>query len=72
MSGILAIVQRRRQRLGFWYRLVICIVKPVMLLLTKRDWHGAENIPSEGGIIVAATHTPLGIETRELRMGAHA
>ncbi len=24
---------------------------------------------SEGGIIVAATHTPLGIEARELRMG---
>jgi heme exporter protein A len=23
-----------------------------------------------GGIIVAATHTPLGIEARELRMGA--
>src|SRR5207248_7933507 len=56
MSGILAIVQRPRQRLGFWYRLVICIVKPLMLLLTKRDWHGAENIPSEGGIIVAANH----------------
>src|SRR5437588_6094763 len=27
---------------------------------------------ASGGIIVAATHTPLGIETRELRMGAHA
>ncbi len=49
-------MQRPRQRLGFWYRLVICIVKPLMLLLTKRDWHGAENIPSEGGIIVAANH----------------
>ena len=25
-----------------------------------------------GGIIIAATHAPLGIETRELRMGARA
>ena len=27
---------------------------------------------AQGGLIIAATHTPLGIETRELRMGAHA
>lgn len=47
---------RRRQRLGFWYRLVICVVKPLMLVLTKRDWRGAENIPDDGGIIVAANH----------------
>ena len=45
-----------RQRLGFWYRLVIVIIKPLMLVLTKRDWRGAENIPSDGGIIVAANH----------------
>ena len=45
-----------RQRLGFWYRLVIVIVKPLLLVLTKRDWRGAENIPTEGGIIVAANH----------------
>ena len=45
-----------KQRLGFWYRLVIVIVKPVMILLTSRDWRGAENIPATGGIIVAANH----------------
>ncbi len=27
---------------------------------------------ASGGIIIAATHAPLGIETRELRMGARA
>jgi heme exporter protein A len=27
---------------------------------------------SGGGIIIAATHTPLGIEARELRMGGAA
>lgn len=46
----------RRQRVGFWYRLVIVIVKPLMFVLTKRDWRGMENVPSEGGIIVAANH----------------
>lgn len=49
-------VRRPRQRLGFWYRLVICVVKPLMLILTKREWRGAENIPNSGGIIVAANH----------------
>src|SRR3954464_4294118 len=47
---------RRRQRLGFWYRLVVGIAKPLLLVLTKRDWRGAENVPAEGGIIVAANH----------------
>ena len=46
----------------------------------SRGWHrrGYERRASDtnltvclasGGIIIAATHTPLGIETRELRMG---
>lgn len=47
---------RRRQKLGFWYRLVIMVVKPLLLLLTKRDWRGAEHLPADGGIIVAANH----------------
>jgi 1-acyl-sn-glycerol-3-phosphate acyltransferase len=55
MSGILASV-RRRQRVGFWYRLVISVVKPTLLVLTKRDWRGADNLPATGGIIVAANH----------------
>jgi 1-acyl-sn-glycerol-3-phosphate acyltransferase len=48
--------RRRRQRLGFWYRLVICVVKPSLLVLTKKDWRGMDNVPHEGGIIVAANH----------------
>lgn len=50
-------VQRRgRQRLGFWYGFVVGVVKPLLLLLTKKDWRGMEHVPSEGGIIVAANH----------------
>jgi 1-acyl-sn-glycerol-3-phosphate acyltransferase len=47
---------RRRPRLGFWYRLVVSVVRPPLRIFTKRDWRGAEHIPAEGGIIVAANH----------------
>jgi 1-acyl-sn-glycerol-3-phosphate acyltransferase len=55
MSGILANV-RQRIRLGFWYRLVIVVAKPLLWLFTTRDRHGVENIPPTGGIIVVANH----------------
>jgi 1-acyl-sn-glycerol-3-phosphate acyltransferase len=54
-SGILAIVPQRI-RLGFWYRFVIVVVKPFLRMFTTRDWHGAENLPHDGGIIVVANH----------------
>jgi 1-acyl-sn-glycerol-3-phosphate acyltransferase len=47
---------RRRLRLGFWYRLVVGVVKPLLLVFTKHDWRGVEHIPADGGIIVAANH----------------
>jgi 1-acyl-sn-glycerol-3-phosphate acyltransferase len=43
-------------RLGFWYGLVVCIVKPTLLLLTRRDWRGTEHVPAEGGVIIAVNH----------------
>ena len=46
----------QRIRLGFWYRLVIVVVKPLLRMFTTRDWRGQENIPSQGGIIVVANH----------------
>jgi 1-acyl-sn-glycerol-3-phosphate acyltransferase len=36
--------------------LVILIVQPFLYLLTERDWRGKENLPPEGGFIVAANH----------------
>ncbi|GAA4656152.1 lysophospholipid acyltransferase family protein [Streptomyces chumphonensis] len=45
-----------RRKIGFWYRLAAAIVKPVLLLLFRRDWRGMENIPAEGGFIVAVNH----------------
>jgi 1-acyl-sn-glycerol-3-phosphate acyltransferase len=54
-SGILANV-RSRVRLGFWYRLVVVVVKPLLWAFTTRDHRGADNIPAQGGIIVVANH----------------
>jgi 1-acyl-sn-glycerol-3-phosphate acyltransferase len=55
MSGILANVTRR-VRLGFWYRLVVVIVKPLLRLFTKRERSGAEHVPVTGGFIAVANH----------------
>jgi 1-acyl-sn-glycerol-3-phosphate acyltransferase len=46
----------RHGRIGFWYRLTVSIVQPLSMLLTRREWRGAENIPAQGGVIVAANH----------------
>jgi 1-acyl-sn-glycerol-3-phosphate acyltransferase len=45
-----------RRRLGFWRRFAVCVVKPLMILLTKRTWTGAEHIPRDGGVILAVNH----------------
>lgn len=49
----------RLGRIGFWYRLAIVLLKPPMLLLTRSRWRGFENVPREGGVIVAANHISL-------------
>ncbi len=41
---------------GFWWRFIVVIIKPFLLLTTKRDWRGRENVPRTGGIIVASNH----------------
>lgn len=54
---------RSGKRLGFWYLLAVGLLRPGMLLLTKRDWHGAENLRAEvrpdgtqEGIVVCPNH----------------
>jgi 1-acyl-sn-glycerol-3-phosphate acyltransferase len=48
--------RRRPRRIGFWYRLAAVILRPLFITLTKRDWHGAENLPATGGVIVVTNH----------------
>lgn len=39
-----------------WRALAVAIVRPLLFLLLKRDWKGRENIPREGGLIIAVNH----------------
>lgn len=45
-----------RRRLGFWRRLAVFLVLPVLHVWTKRSWSGAEHLPSSGGVIVTPNH----------------
>lgn len=42
--------------MGFWYRLVVVVVRPLLAITTIRDWHSQERIPKRGGVILAANH----------------
>lgn len=46
----------RLGRIGFWYRLAVVVLKPVLLALTRRRWSGFENVPKQGGVIIAVNH----------------
>lgn len=46
----------RLGRIGFWYRLAVLLLKPPLLLFTRRDWRHLERIPRQGGVILAANH----------------
>ncbi|HEU4674783.1 MAG TPA: lysophospholipid acyltransferase family protein [Motilibacteraceae bacterium] len=45
-----------RPRAGFWYRFAIYVLKPLLTVFTRRDWHGAENLPRTGGMVLVANH----------------
>lgn len=45
-----------RPRLEPAYRLCVIVLRPLMMVLTKRDWRGTEHIPAEGGFVVAPNH----------------
>lgn len=40
----------------FWRRFTTTALPPMIRALMKRDWHGHEHFPAEGGVIVAANH----------------
>src|SRR5690606_27489761 len=48
--------QVARRRLGFWRRGAVVLVKPTMIAMTRRDWRGMANIPSDGPVIIVANH----------------
>lgn len=39
-----------------WYRFAAGVIRPILFLVTRRDWQGAENIPESGPAIVVVNH----------------
>jgi 1-acyl-sn-glycerol-3-phosphate acyltransferase len=39
-----------------WRNLTKIVLRPLIPVLMKRDWHGQENFPADGGMILAANH----------------
>lgn len=37
-------------------RVIIWGLRPVLMVVTKRDWRGSENLPQSGGYVLAANH----------------
>ncbi len=46
----------RSDRLGFAYRMAAVILRPIMMLITRRDWRGTENLDVDSGVVLAANH----------------
>ncbi|HKE65322.1 MAG TPA: lysophospholipid acyltransferase family protein [Micromonosporaceae bacterium] len=44
------------RRIGFWPRTAVALLKPILFVVTKRDWQGMDRIPRTGGVIIAANH----------------
>lgn len=45
-----------RRRLGFWRRLAVVLVKPMMGVMSRRTWRGMNHIPATGPAILVANH----------------
>lgn len=45
-----------RPRRGFWFGLVVAIVKPFMLVFTRPEFTGRENLPRSGGVVFVPNH----------------
>jgi 1-acyl-sn-glycerol-3-phosphate acyltransferase len=47
---------RHHDDVGFWLRFAVTVLRPPLMVFTRRDWHGIEHIPADGGVIVAVNH----------------
>jgi 1-acyl-sn-glycerol-3-phosphate acyltransferase len=45
-----------KRPLPFAYRFAVGLLRPLLMTVTKRDWHGAENLPRTGGFVVTPNH----------------
>ena len=45
--------------MGFAFRIIVIVVRPLLLLLTRRTIHGSHHIPATGPAIIACNHLSL-------------
>jgi len=45
-----------KENRGWAFAICITMLRPPLMLLTRRDWRGAEHIPLEGGCVIAVNH----------------
>jgi 1-acyl-sn-glycerol-3-phosphate acyltransferase len=45
-----------RQKRGWAFALVVAVVKPLLLLFTRRRWFGGEKLPTDGGCVLVGNH----------------
>ncbi|WP_017537127.1 lysophospholipid acyltransferase family protein [Nocardiopsis halophila] len=49
-----------QQRESRWVKVVVAsIVRPILRAVTRPEWRGQENVPREGGVIIAANHLSM-------------
>lgn len=39
-----------------WYRFAAVVLRPILFMVTRRDWQGGENIPQSGPAIIVVNH----------------
>lgn len=45
-----------RRRLGASYRFAVCVLRPPLMVLTRREWQGAEHLPHHRGFVAVTNH----------------
>jgi 1-acyl-sn-glycerol-3-phosphate acyltransferase len=50
------VIAARTAKVPLSYRCIAWILRPLLMVLTKRDWRGVENLPKEGGFVVSVNH----------------
>jgi 1-acyl-sn-glycerol-3-phosphate acyltransferase len=48
--------RRVQEPKGWAFGLCVLVLEPVLTVLTRRRWVGGENLPAEGGVVLAANH----------------
>lgn len=49
-------VRKLQEKRGWAFNIAVPLVKPFLLATTRREWVGGENLPEEGGFIIALNH----------------